>query len=88
MAQTEQRPVDRVHIDRIFDRHTAGDERAAREALRAQVAKLERELSGLVAHTFPHISPADHGGEAFSGPRLLTLGELERLRDRLALRVG
>jgi hypothetical protein len=52
------------------------------------VAKLERELSGLVAHTFPHISPLDHSGETFSGPRLLTLGELERLRDRLALRVG
>jgi hypothetical protein len=63
-------------------------ERAAREALRAQVSKLERELSGLVAHTFPHIPSGDRHGEAFSGPRLLTLAELERLRDRLALRVG
>lgn len=88
MAQTEQLIVDRVHTDRIFDDHVAGDERAAREALRAQVARLERELSGLVAHTFPHISPRDYSGETFSGPRLLTLGELERMRDRLALRVG
>jgi hypothetical protein len=88
MAQTEQLIVDRAPTDRIFDDRIAGGERAAREALRAQVARLERELSGLVAHTFPHISPRDYSGETFSGPRLLNLGELERLRDRLALRVG
>jgi hypothetical protein len=88
MAQTEQLMVERVDSERVFGERTAADERAAREALRAQVSKLERELSGLVAHKFPHISPADTGGEAFSGPRLLSLAELERLRDRLALRVG
>jgi hypothetical protein len=68
------------------DGHDA--ELAACEALRTQVSRLERELSGLVAHKFPHISPGDYGGERFSGPRLLTLAELERLRDQLALRVG
>ena len=93
MAQTKQLTVDRVHPDRGFEQAAAGAERPigdrpAREALRAQVSKLERELSGLVAHTFPHISPRDEDGEAFSGPRLLSLGELERVRDRLALRVG
>ncbi|HEX4838147.1 MAG TPA: hypothetical protein VFV03_06460, partial [Solirubrobacteraceae bacterium] len=88
MTQSEQLTVDRIDPDRIFGDRTAGDERAAREALRAQVGKLERELSGLVAHSFPHISPRDCDGETFSGPRLLTLAELERLRDRLALRVG
>ena len=88
MAQTEQLTVDRVQLGRGFEQGMIGDERAAREALRAQVAKLERELSGLVAQTFPHISPRDSEGEAFSGPRLLSLGELERVRDRLALRVG
>jgi hypothetical protein len=94
MAQTEYLTVDRVHPDcgfekgAAFERGTAGDERLAREALRGQVAKLERELSGLVAHTFPHISPRDDDGEAFSGPRLLSLGELERVRDRLALHLG
>jgi hypothetical protein len=88
MAQTEQLTVDRLDPDRIFDERMAGHERMAREALRAQVAKLERELSGLVAQTFPHISPRDAGSETFSGPRLLGLAELERLRDRLALRVG
>jgi len=88
MAQSEQLTVDRVYADRVFSRHTEADERAARDTLRAQVSKLERELSGLVARTFPHISPHDSDREAFGGPRLLTLGELERLRDRLALRVS
>ena len=101
MVQSEQLTVDRIDTDLVFgaatERNGDGsfgkhgtelDEQAAREALRTQVAKLERELSGLVAHTFPHISPRDEGGEAFSGPRLLSLAELERMRDRLALRVG
>lgn len=101
MAQSEQLTVDRVDHGHVFgrggtvddhglsrDAGTEPDERGAREALRAQVSKLERELSGLVAHTFPHISPRDPDGEAFSGPRLLSLAELERVRDRLALRVG
>ncbi len=83
---------DCVSTDPIFgDRHSnhvGADERLAREALRTQISKLERELSGLVAHTFPHISPRDAGGERFSGPRLLTFAELERMRDRLVLRVG
>ncbi len=75
MVQTEQLAPDRA-------------EQRAREALKGQIAKLERELSGLVAHTFPHISPHDRAPELLSGPRLLSLGELERVRDRLALRVG
>ena len=87
MAQTEQLAVDRYSQIREPDTRP-GEERAAREALKGQVAKLERELSGMVAHTFPHISPSDQEGELFSGPRLLSLGELERVRDRLALRVG
>src|ERR1700691_4705007 len=86
-------------------------ERAARETLKAQVSRLERELSGIVAEGFPHLSPfsgaagrvarARRAGapgvaraaaraprrEPPHGPRLLTLAELERLRDHLALRV-
>ncbi|HXC45879.1 MAG TPA: hypothetical protein VNU24_04675, partial [Solirubrobacteraceae bacterium] len=72
----------------IFGDRTALDEHAARESLRRQVSKLERELSGLVAHAFPHISSNDDRAEALGGPRLLSLAELERVRDRLALRVG
>jgi hypothetical protein len=88
MAYTEQLTVVRAGSGRGLSEDLSGDERAAREALRGQVAKLERELSGLVAHTFPHISPRDEQSEALSGPRLLSLGELERVRDRLALRLG
>jgi hypothetical protein len=80
-------------------------ERAARRALKAQVARLERQLSAIVADGFPHIAPASDGlapmhagvasgasvrpfGDApLRGPHLLTLAELERLRDRLATRV-
>jgi hypothetical protein len=76
-------------------------ERDAREALRGQIARLERESAAIVADGFPHISPAgrsypvgargDHrrhearpGRDAtHAGPRLLTLAELERVRDRL-----
>jgi hypothetical protein len=88
MAHTEQFTIERSQQDRFFSDRLAGDESVAREALRTQVGRLERELSMLVAHTFPHISPRDCESESFSGPRLLTLAELERLRDRLALRVG
>jgi hypothetical protein len=87
MVQTEQLSADRVQPGGGLGEVTAADQRAAREALKMQVAKLERELSVLVAQTFPHISPRDDRSEALSGPRLLSLGELERVRDRLALRV-
>jgi hypothetical protein len=90
MAQVEQLTRDGVQFG-----YEAGEEaldgfgeRAARDALRAQVSKLERELSQLVARSFPRISPCDHDAELFGGPRLLTLAELERSRDWLALRVG
>lgn len=95
MAHTEQLAVDRQGrglgpsaSDACFEQARPTADRAAREALKGQIAKLERELSGLVAHTFPHISPHDQAGELLSGPRLLSLGDLERVRDRLALRVG
>jgi hypothetical protein len=92
MAQTEQLIVERYSQDRELDTRSGEErpigDRLAREALKGQIAKLERELSGLVAHTFPHISPSDREAELFSGPRLLSLGDLERVRDRLALRVG
>jgi hypothetical protein len=89
MVQTEQLTFERVDPDRIFvERGLTLDEGAARNALRTQVSRLERELSELVAGGFPHISPLDADGECLSGPRLLTLAELERLRDRLVRRVG
>jgi hypothetical protein len=62
-------------------------ERAARATLRAQISKLEAELSQIVAQRFPFI-PADPAGAPATGPRLPDLEELERTRDRLAARLS
>ena len=62
-------------------------ERAARSSLRAQVARLERELSAIVAAGFPYISAPSPAHRAVRGPCLLSLEELERSRDELAGRV-
>ncbi len=67
----------------------ADDERAARRDLRDQIARLERELARTLAASFPRREPARSGrsASAQAGPRLLTLGQLERIRDELAGRV-
>lgn len=63
------------------------DGAAARRALRAQIARLERDLSALFCTSFPRggfdWSVAGRGG----GPRVLSLGELEQVRDALATRL-
>ena len=66
------------------------DERAARRDLRDQIARLEQELSRAVADAFPRREPARAGrsASAQAGPRLLTLGQLERIRDELADRLA
>jgi hypothetical protein len=74
--------VDRALCDRVEI-----GERAARSSLRVQVARLERELSAIVAEGFPYIAAPSPATQAFAGPRLLSLGELERSRDELAARV-
>jgi hypothetical protein len=64
------------------------DERAARAQLRAQVGRLERELARLTAEGFPRLQ-IDYWVEGSApAPRLLGLGELERVRDELADRVS
>jgi hypothetical protein len=66
------------------------DERAARRDLRDQIARLEQELARTLAETFPRREPlrAGRSASAQAGPRLLTLGQLERIRDELADRVA
>ncbi|HEX7290804.1 MAG TPA: hypothetical protein VF250_06705 [Conexibacter sp.] len=62
------------------------EEAPARRALRAQIARLEAELARSAARAKPHDDIAwSIGGEA--GPRLLGIGELERVRDDLAERL-
>jgi hypothetical protein len=64
-------------------------ERAARKALRGQVARLEGELSKAIASGFPHIppQPPHTGAPGTGGARLLSTGELELQRDGLVLRL-
>jgi hypothetical protein len=58
-------------------------EAAVRRTLRAQISKLERERSALIAGAFPHVRPLA-GVADTRGPRMLGLEQLERLRDELA----
>ena len=65
------------------------DERAVRRTLLDQVARLEGELGSVFCATWPrthmpHPTVAGRGG----GPRLLSLAELEELRDELAGRIS
>ena len=61
--------------------------RVARDELRRQIARLERELVDLFASTFPPRG-IDWKVGAAGGPRVLGVGELERIRDGLAHRLA
>jgi hypothetical protein len=74
-------------IQQIREAGAAASEGAARRTLREQIARLERELSAITVATYPRL----HGGPpvpSLAGPRLLSLGELERVRDALAARLS
>jgi len=66
---------------------TAPDERPARRTLLGQIERLESELSQLFCSTWPR-----HGFEwsvpSRGGPRMLSLADLEGLRDDLAERLS
>src|SRR5438270_6540833 len=62
-------------------------ERAARRSLRAQIASLERQLSDAFLTAFSMGGVSLLNGEHRSQPRLLDIGELERIRDDLAERL-
>ena len=64
------------------------DERAARRTLREQIGHLERELARACLDACPRLTPAPPPRALASGPRLLSLGELERVRDELAGRLS
>ncbi len=76
LTQSEQLLIDRED-----------GERAARGSLRAQVARLERELSAIVAERFPHIPAPAPMAPVSAAPCLLSLEQLELSRDRLAGRL-
>jgi hypothetical protein len=63
------------------------DEAAARQTLREQIARLEAQLGRALTSVYP-APPAPPPPRRPSGPRLLSLGELERTRDTLAAQLG
>ncbi len=62
-------------------------ERAARRTLRAQIARLERDLAEAFVTAYPMGGLEGEPTPTAGAPRLLDLGELERIRDDLAVRV-
>jgi hypothetical protein len=74
--------------DSLFALHVETDERLARHELRRQVGRLERELAGLFAAAFGRVEIEHRVAALAPAPRVLDLGELERLRDELAERVA
>ena len=75
------------HSQPAFDHRVVVDpEHAARRQLREQIARLEHDLVSTATSAHPHLPLPSVAGRA--GPRLLGLGELEAVRDDLALRVS
>src|SRR5947209_11679218 len=64
----------------------ADAERAARRTLRAQIAKIERELADAFVTAWP-MGGLPHPSSSRTEPRLLDLGELEQIRDELTDRL-
>jgi hypothetical protein len=64
------------------------DEGLARAELRRQIGRLERELAGLFAEAFGRTEIEHNVAAAARTPRVLDLGELERVRDELAERIA
>jgi hypothetical protein len=78
--------LDAPHVAQAFVPGTELDEAAVRRQLREQIAHLEQELSALFCSAYPR-KGFDWGVRARRGPRLLSLRELEELRDELATRL-
>jgi len=62
------------------------DERAARADLRRQIAAMELVLARQFGSAFPRTG-IDFAVSGLGGPRLLSVDELEQVRDRLAARI-
>jgi hypothetical protein len=65
---------------------TEVDERGARRTLRRQIARLERELADAFVTAY-RMGGLELPDDVSAQPRMLDLGELERVRDKLADRV-
>ena len=65
----------------------AAPEHAGRADLRAQIARLELRLAHVAAATYPRLDLSPVTPWLTGGPRVLELGDLERIRDALADRL-
>lgn len=63
-------------------------ERTEADELRRQIGRLERDLAGLLSEGFGRVEVGHRVAAVAAEPRVLDLGELERLRDELADRVS
>ncbi len=70
-------------LDTLLYEH---DERAARADLRRQIAAMELALARLFGSAFPR-QGIEFGVPGVGGPRMLTVDELEEIRDALAARL-
>jgi hypothetical protein len=82
-------PESLLEIEPFFlgtERTDALTERRVRDDLRRQIAQLERRLGELFAAAFPR-QGIDWTVGAVGGPRVLGVGDLERVRDSLIARL-
>jgi hypothetical protein len=85
--QAAEAPPPPETLDALLrDRTDERAERRVRDELRRQIGGLERRLGELFASAFPRPG-IEWGIGALGGPRVLGVGELERVRDALAIRV-
>jgi hypothetical protein len=87
LLEQEMTTLEAVAVPVLEPGVVEGDELAARRSLRAQVARLERELADAFVTTFPMGGLPDRAKDMRRDPRVLDLGELERVRDELAERL-
>jgi hypothetical protein len=87
LLEQELNPVQTVSIPVLEPGVAERDELAARRSLRAQVAKLERELAEAFVTAFPMGGLPAGVADTRRDPHVLDLGELERVRDELAERL-
>jgi hypothetical protein len=87
LALLEQEITDSEIAALVRDVDVLGDERAARRSLKVQISRLERELAEAFVTAYPMGGLQAGGASRASDPRLLDLGELERVRDELAERL-
>jgi hypothetical protein len=83
-ADVPRVPADRSRVP--FRPGVAPDEAAARRTLRGQIARLEADLGALFCSAYPRTGFEWHVSSR-GGPRVLSLVELEELRDELADRL-